>query len=142
MTKKEYLQQYRRAQLEAQIILSEIEAGRQRMAGVRAIIYSDMPRSHDTEHDLADAYAKYEHFVAGRLRAYNHRLAIMDAVVKTIATAPTRLQYQILQLRYVEGLKWDDVAERIGKTRQWVNTVHGKALQQIRIIEPGETDTV
>lgn len=142
MTNKEYLRQYRRALLEANDILTEIEAERQRMSGVRAIIYSDMPRSHDTEHDLADAYAKYEHFVAGKLRAYNHRLAIMDAVGKTIATAPTRLQYQILQLRYIEGLKWDDVAERIGKTRQWVNTVHGQALRQIRIIEPGETDTV
>lgn len=142
MTKKEYLLQYRRALLEAQNILGEIEAERQRMAGVRAIIYSDMPRSHDTEHDLADSYAQYEHIVAGKLRAYNHQLAIMDAVGKTICTAPTRLQYQILQLRYIEGLKWDDVAERIGKTRQWVNTVHGKALQQIRIIEPGETDTV
>lgn len=134
MTIKEYLRQYRRALREANDILEEIEAERQKMAGVRAIIYSDMPKSHDTERDLSDAYAKYEHFAAERLRAYNRCQAVMLAVRKTISEAPTELQYRVLYLRYIDGLKWDDVAERIGKTRQWVNTVHGQALQQIRFI--------
>lgn len=141
MTIKEYLRQYRRAALEANDILEEINAERQKMAGVRAIIYSDMPKSHDTERDLSAAYAEYEQFVAKKLRAYNRRQSIMLAVRKTIEGARTDIQYRVLYLRYIDGLKWDDVAERLGVSRQWVNTVHGQALQQIRVVyEPGDTE--
>lgn len=133
MTKKEYLRQYRTALQRIQDAENDITAARTRAEGLRAIQYSDMPKSQDMERDLSDAVALIEQAISRYRETVESCDDIMRRVEQSIATAPTRLQYRVLRLRYIDGMKWDDVADTIGKTRQWVNTVHGQALKNIKI---------
>ena len=39
----------------------------------------------------------------------------------------------LLKLRYVEMLKWDDVAKRMGYTRRYTVKMHLRALEHVKI---------
>lgn len=128
---KEYLSEYRRARADLEYCRLDLEAAYHAIAGLKAIQVDDMPRTRDAERDLSAAFAAYEE-TAKRLRERAAAdLETMRDVESVIRSAPSLLQYQILRLRYIDGMKWDDIAERIGKTRQWVNTVHGRALVNV-----------
>lgn len=132
MTTKEYLRRYRRAQKDMEYTLRDLEAARVRLTGLRGIQLSDMPKGHDPERDLSAAFVKFEEEAERLNRIVEKDLAIMAGVERSIRSVPTLTQYQVLRLRYMDGMKWDDIAEQIGKSRQWVNTVHGRALRNIR----------
>lgn len=135
MTPKEYLSQYRMCVQMIADARDDIERARHEAAGLKAIVYDDMPKNPNIERDLSDAVALIEE----KVRRYRATVEVCDDLMRrielSIQTAPTRLQYRILRLRYIDGLKLNDVADAVGKTRQWVNTQHGIALQKIRIYE-------
>ena len=58
MTAKEYLTRYRDAVRESREIELKITQLRLRYGAPSAINYSDMPKAHNTEHDLSDYMAK------------------------------------------------------------------------------------
>lgn len=131
MTIKEYLMQYRRAVAEIEYTLADMEAERQRVLGLRAIIYSDMPKTRDVERDLSAALSIFEER-ARKLRVIIERdVALLGDIEATIRTAPTLLQFQILRLRFIDGMTLEQVAEALDKTRQWVSTVQGEALRNV-----------
>lgn len=135
MTPKEYLSQYRMCVQMIEDAMGDIEKARSDAEGLRAIIYDDMPKNHNVERDLSDAVAVIEE----KVRRYRATVEVCDDLMRriemSIQTAPTRLQYRILRLKYIDGMKWQDIAHTVGKTRQWVNTQHGVALQNIKIYE-------
>ena len=55
MTPKQYLLQYQRSYTAIRLAAARLEQAEHEAAGVRAIIYSDMPKSHNVERDLSDA---------------------------------------------------------------------------------------
>ena len=60
MTAKEYLLQYKEAYREAQEIELQITQLRLKYALTAPIQLSDMPKAHNTEHDLSDYAAKLD----------------------------------------------------------------------------------
>lgn len=48
-----------------------------------------------------------------------------------IARAPEAEQRIVLRRRYISGMSWEEIADRSGKSRQWVTQVHGTALKKI-----------
>lgn len=135
MTPKEYLSQYRMCVQMISDARDDIERARNDAAGLKAIAYDDMPKNPNIERDLSDSVALIEE----KVRRYRATVEVCDDLMRrietSIQTAPTKLQYRILRLKYIDGMKWQDIAETVGKTRQWVNTQHGIALQNIRIYE-------
>ena len=133
MTPKQYLQQYRKAAAILKHARDELELARHDAMGIRAMVLDDMPKSRNMERDLSDAYVKIE----DRLRRLNIAedacRAIMTEVVESIRTAPNELEYEVLYARYIDGRRWDDIAERLHISRQWATTIHGRALKHIRI---------
>lgn len=39
----------------------------------------------------------------------------------------------LLTYRYIDGLTWEQVAEKMDCSRQWIFSLHGKALQKIEL---------
>lgn len=35
----------------------------------------------------------------------------------------------MMEFKYIDGYKWEKVAEEMGKSRQWVTELHGRALE-------------
>lgn len=40
---------------------------------------------------------------------------------------------QILYMRYLEYMKWNDISETLGRSADWVFKCHGRALKNIKI---------
>ena len=135
MTPKEYLSQYRLCQQMIADARQDIEKARYDAEGLKAVKFDDMPKNPNIQRDLADSVA----IIEDKIRRYRATVEICDDVMRrvemSISTAPKYFQYRILRLRYIDGLKWNDVAEAVGKTRQWVNTQHGVALRNIKLYE-------
>lgn len=131
MTAEEYLLQYQRAKLELMHTQAAIEAERQRIMGLRAIVYDDMPKSRDTERDLSAAFAVFEDRARGLREAAERNAAIMSEVEQAVRNVRSRAQYEVLWLRYIDGLKWSDVARQTHKTRQAVYKTKRRALRTI-----------
>lgn len=58
------------------------------------------------------------------------RLARLE-VLTLIERAPEAEQRIVLRRRYLSGMGWEEIADRSGKSRQWVTQVHGTALKKI-----------
>lgn len=131
MTKKEYLQTYRLAERDFSSAVHELAEIRSRYEGIKAIIYSDMPKAFDTERDLSDAMAIIEEATKRCSRSCNTSLGIMEKVQRSIDTCEDIDQRRVLRYRYVQGMKWESIAETMGYSRQWVTVLHGRGLRAI-----------
>lgn len=61
-----------------------------------------------------------------------------DAIEHAIETLSDSRQRTVLRLRYLDGLKWEEVAERMCYCLQWVFKLHRKALEQLRKEDEGK----
>ena len=131
MTKKEYLQRYRQAERDFENAVHELTEIRSRYEGIKAIVYSDMPKAHDTERDLSDAMASIEEATKRCSRICNNSLSIMGEVQTVIDSVDDIDQRRVLQYRYVRGMQWAVIADVMGYSRQWVTVLHGRGLERI-----------
>lgn len=57
-------------------------------------------------------------------------------VVGMIEKLDNPTEYNILHLRYVQGISLSDIAEKLNKEYTWVTTTHGRALKSFeRVLE-------
>ena len=130
--KKAYLRSYIYLKRKEQHIAEEIEAVRTRYIG-HAITYSDMPKAHDSEHDLSDYIVE----VDALLRTLQKRQAEAAVAYRQIEAAVERMEdpkeKELLRLRYLQDLSWQEVADRMVYEISWVTRIHGKALEHFVI---------
>ena len=59
-----------------------------------------------------------------------------DQLVKEIVTACmdlTSLKRQVILLRYVDGMSWEEVSKQLGYTVKWLTELHAEALNEITV---------
>lgn len=59
-----------------------------------------------------------------------------NELVKEIVTACldlTSLKRQIILLRYVDGLTWEQISKELGYTIKWLIELHGEAVNEITV---------
>ena len=54
-------------------------------------------------------------------------------IEEAIARVPNPQQQEVLSLRYIDGLSWERIAERLFYSVQHIHKLHGRALQVIQI---------
>lgn len=63
------------------------------------------------------------------------RKALAAAQLRNFArlqhTALSELQRRIMRLRYIQGLPWSDLIERVGHSKQYLLREHNKALERL-----------
>lgn len=132
MTPKQYLNQYRRAYTVVRLAASRLEQAEHDAAGIRAIICSDMPKSHNVERDLSDAMIKIEELANQYRDAVKENTAIMAEVSATILAVPDETQMRLLWLRYIDGVRDEhDLASAIGYEVRWMWELHGRGLNAV-----------
>ena len=73
-----------------------------------------------------------------RARIYAEALREIEAAIEAV---PVPLYRDVLKLRYLNGWKWERIAEALHYTRQGVGHIHGRALLSVvvpRAAEPVE----
>lgn len=54
---------------------------------------------------------------------------ILEEITKSISGLEDPMQREVLELRYVDGLKWWQIANRMYISERWVRSLHRKALE-------------
>ena len=130
--KKRYLEQYRANNAEIDSLLEEMARWRAR-AEAMSPVYTDTPKSNFDRDPLSDAIAHILE-LDDRINAKIDMLIDMRQHIELSISAVTdpRLR-KLLRYRYIDGLKWEDIADKMHCDIRWVFRLHGKALSKLAI---------
>ena len=125
---KAYLQRYRAARTRQQSLLRAVADLRESLTGTTQALKSDVvtgsgptDRMAAVVAEIADMEAAMADALAEVNQALRDTLAAIDAV-------PDETQRAVLTMRYVEGLGWTDIQERMNYERTQAFVIHGRAL--------------
>lgn len=138
MTAKEYLIRYRDAVRESREIELKITQLRLRYGAPSAINYNDMPKAHNSEHDLSDYMEKLEELTGKLYGKYEKCLGTMIDIemrLDQMEGPNAQLEREILRHRYTDITEdgrlspWENVADAVHYSERTVKRAHGTALQ-------------
>ena len=111
----DYLYRYKIAKGEVKDIEQRIDRVRSEMMGVKGISYEggDMPKAHNTEHDLSDYIARIDGLLRDWQDAQNRALDVMREVSDTINSISNAQARRVLMLYYVDGKKYPEIQKII-----------------------------
>lgn len=129
--KKEYLKSYRRAVKREQDILEEIQ--RLRLDKMFPSVVNDgMP--HGSSHsDLSDYMAIMDEQIELLKEERLEKVRCYQRIERQIRQMENEDEQEVLRLRYIKGLKWEEVALKMNYSWKWVHKIHGRALQNFEI---------
>lgn len=131
MNPKEYLQLYKAYGHKISYLEMEYDALNEEIDSIKTKL-DGMPKGSNLADKTGELSAQLadtaEELLDARSEAWNMRKHILN----TIKEIPNMREQKILYLRYIYGLEWDQIAEEMDLTRQWVNTLHGRGLEAVR----------
>ena len=133
MTAKEFLRRARSVDRHVDEAQERLERIRERLESGRRSSITGMPRGGSSDWTLtADKLIDLEQVVNARTRELvRWKLAAIDA----IRAVDDPRQVEVLELYYIDGFTWEQVASMMGLDLRWVYRLHGKALLQVRVPE-------
>ena len=133
MTAKEFLRRARAVDRRVDEATERAERVRARLEAGRMSVITGLPRGGGADWtETADRLIELERVVNARTRELvRWKLAAIDAIR---AIEEPRLA-EVLELYYIDGFTWEQVAERMGLDLRWVYRLHGRALQRIKVPE-------
>lgn len=135
MTAKEFLRSARGVDRRVDEAQERLERLRAKLENGRMSSLTGMPRGGGADWtETADRLIELEKRVNARIRELVRlKRAAMDAIDR-VGDARQR---EVLELYYLDGYKWEQVAERMEMDVRQVFRLHGKALQRIVVPEEG-----
>ena len=133
MTAKEFLRRARAADRLIDQATERVERIRSRLESGRMSNITGMPRGGGADWtDTANALIELERRVNARVRDMCRlkRLA-MDAIDQV---EEARLR-EVLELYYLDGYTWEQVAAAMHLDQRWIYRLHGKALLKVKVPE-------
>ena len=133
MTAKEFLRRAREVDRRVDEAQERLERLRAKLESGRMSSVTGMPRGGGADWtETADRLIELERVVNARTRELvRWKLAAID-VIRSVEEP--RLA-EVLELYYIDGLTWEDVAKRMGMDLRWVYRLHGRALLMVRVPE-------
>lgn len=129
MTAKEYLKSYRDVQREIKDLDYRMAQLRLKYTAPSAIEYSDMPKAHNTEHDLSEYVAKMDEMTDYMISKYTRLRGIEVDIYLRLDKMEKQDERELLRLRYIDGMTWEKIADRLGFDVRHIHRIHGRALQ-------------
>lgn len=129
MTAKEYLMRYSVVQREIKDLDYRMAQLRLKYAAPSAINYSDMPKAHNTEHDLSDYVAKMDEMTDYMISKYTRLRGVEVDIYMRLDRMENQDERELLRYRYIDGLTWAQIADRLHTVERNVYFIHGRALR-------------
>jgi len=129
MTAKEFLMQYRAVHREIEDLDRRMSQLRLKYAAPSVIEYSDMPKAHNTEHDLSDYIVKMDEMTNYMISKYTRLRGIEENIYMRVDRMSDQTERELLRWRYIDGLTWTQIAEKLGTVERNVYFIHGRALK-------------
>lgn len=129
--KKEYLREYRGhvrriGRIEAE--LSELRA----MKTVISVNNDGMPHG-SGQSDMSGYAAELDRLERSLLEERYQRVSAYKDIVKRIKRLRSENELDVLFYRYIKGLEWWEIAEKMGYSERWVLKIHGQALANFEV---------
>lgn len=135
MTSRECLESLRDIQIRLRKLERDIKELRGKLYSLRAIDYSKERLTGGEPSDLADQICKYNEKVEQAREEWKRLDAYSDAVDAMIRQVKSEKLRALLHERYVNCGSWEQVAEVVGVSRQWVDKrLHPRALKEFEKI--------
>ena len=133
MTAKEFLRRARDIDRRVDEATERAERIRAKLEAGRMSSLTGMPRGGGADWtETADRLIELERVVNARTRELvRWKLAAIDAIR---SVEEPRLS-EVLELYYIDGLTWEQVAQRMTLDVRWVYRLHGRALTRVRVPE-------
>ena len=132
MTKKEFLNQYLNAEKEIGIKLDQIARLRELSTKITQTLTPDKVKS-NSENRLESSVSKIvdiEREIGASIDQLERTRFQVESVINSV---PNVNQRNVLRLRYISGMKWEQIAVKLNYDYRWVLRLHGKALNKIAI---------
>lgn len=129
--KKEYLKSYGKALRREQRILDEIQCLRLDKM-FPSIVQDGMPHGSSQE-DLSGYAATLDEMIEDLKKERLEKVKIRKKIERSIRNLEDEDEQEVLRLRYISGLKWEEVAVEIGYCEKWTHEIHKKALKNLKI---------
>ena len=129
--KKEYLKSYRRAIKREQDILDEIQ--RLRLDKMFPSVVNDgMP--HGSSHsDLSDYAAILDEQIDLLKEERLEKVRCYQKIERQIHQMENEDEQEVLRLRYILGMKWEEVAVKMDYSWRQIHRIHSAALLNLKI---------
>lgn len=133
MRAKEYLKRIRKIDLMIRNRLMERQQWLDMALSITAQSNGERVQSSGRQQKMADAIAEYldigndDNGEIGRLKA--ERREIIATIEQLNIT-----EYDLLYKVYVQQLSFQEVADSVDRSKDWVKTMHGRALQSVQQI--------
>ena len=125
---KKYLLKYGDLKTRAKQLEEKIDAIRSRYMFPASPELSDMPKAHNSEHDLSDMMAAIGDLTDQLVSAYTKCVGLEGDILKRLEQMPDVKERTLLTYAYIDGLKWGEIADLMGYSYSWVTHTHGDAL--------------
>lgn len=129
MTAKEYLMRYSVVQREIEDLDYRMAQLRLKYAAPSAINYSDMPKAHNSNHDLSDYVAKMDEMTDYMISKYTRLRGVEVDIYLRLDRMENQDERELLRYRYIDGLTWVQIADRLHTVERNVYFIHGRALR-------------
>lgn len=129
--KKEYLKSYQRSAKREQDILEEIR--KLRMDKMFPSIVNDgMPKG-SSQSDLSGYAATLDDLIEKLKKERLEKIQHLRNIENQISKMQDEDEKRVLRLRYIKGLKWEEVAVEMGRSWQHIHRIHSKALKNFKM---------
>lgn len=129
--KKEYLKSYRRAVKREQDILEEIQ--RLRLDKMFPSVVNDGMPHGSSQSDLSDYIAILDEQIELLKEERLEKAKCYKRIEDRIRQMENEDEQSTLRLRYIQGLKWEDVAGKMRYSWKQVHRIHSAALQNFKM---------
>ena len=136
MTAKEFLRRARSVDRRVDEATERVDRIRARLEAGRMSSVTGMPRGGVQDWTVtADRLIELERDVNARIREMCRLKRLAQEAIDRVEEA--RLK-EVLELYYIDGYSWTQVAQRMGLDKRWVFRLHGRALMKVRVPEEVE----
>lgn len=130
--KKKYLRQYECALYTERAIEEEIQQVRLDKM-FPALVQDGMPHGSGGNSDLSDFAVKVDELLADLKKQAEERITLRKEIVQKIEQMEDETEKLVLRLRYIQLLKWEEIAVRMDYDYRYTLKVHGRALKNFEI---------
>lgn len=128
-----WLNRYRAAVREEQIIEDEIRKLRESKMSP-SVSLSGMPHG-SGQGDLSSYAAKLDEQIRKLQEWKQEKAKMYEDILSRIRRVEDDNQRALLIYRYIQGMRWEEVAAKMGYTWRWTHKLHSRALDAIEIKE-------
>ncbi|HJB15213.1 MAG TPA: DUF1492 domain-containing protein [Candidatus Blautia excrementipullorum] len=129
--KKEYLKSYQRSVKREQDILDEIQ--RLRLDKMFPSIVNDGMPHGSSQTDLSDYIVTIDEMIEDLKQERLKRAKRQQEIEQRIRQMKDEDEQRVLRLRYIKGLKWEEVAVEMGYSWKQVHRIHSDALRNFKM---------